>query len=272
MGNDVYTQVVCFCEWADETLPKVVTITNSYGNPQTILKRAFKQEPTSIEIFGGDKLKSSAEAKQYKVTGTDLENEGCRVNRKGGMAVERYWLSFVEKIDNQNKEKRKQEWVKNQDANYVPEVKSISEGENGEGWSIKTSFKFAKRSSDTLSHYRTVWQDTEGELYGFNQSDMWHRMWCPSTVELWSSNPEKLEMENVKEGVEKAVNKVIQNASWFQFCWLGKYHSMKTYDWERETPNVPGMNMYKNTSKDFYNNELSKKLPLKLVKWEKVER
>jgi hypothetical protein len=115
LGNDIYTQVVCFCEWADEALPKIVTITNSYGNPQTILKRAFNQEPTSLEFFAGDKLKSSEEAKKYKVSALDLEKEGCKVNRKGGMAVERYWLSFVEKIDNQNKEKRKQEWVKNQE-------------------------------------------------------------------------------------------------------------------------------------------------------------
>lgn len=239
LGNDIYTQVVCFCEWADETLPKIVTITNSYGNPQTILKRAFNQEPTSLEFFAGDKLKSSEEAKQYKVSATDLENEGCKVNRKGGMAVERYWLSFVEKIDNQNKEKRKQEWLKNQDANYIPEVKSINQAYSPHIWTIKTGFKFVRKSDKTTQFYSTTWQDAEGRYFGKNGS----KLWAPGAIQLWADNPEKLEMDNVKEGVEQAVTEVIKNRSWSKFT-LGRYENYRGGDLD----DMP-------------------KLPIKLVEW-----
>lgn len=240
LGNDVYTQVVCFCEWADETLPKVVTITNSYGNPQIILKRAFNQEPTSLEFFAGDKLKASEEAKRYKVSALDLEKEGCKVNRKGGMAVERYWLSFVEKIDNQNKEKRKQEWLKNQDANYVPEVTGINQAYHPHIWTIKTGFRFVRKTDATRKFYSTIWQDADGRYFGRKGNELW----APGTIELWADTPEKLEMDNVKEGVEKAVTEVIKNRSWSKFT-LGRYHN---YRGGYDTDDMP-------------------KLPIKLVEW-----
>ena len=282
---EMYPQKVCICEWQDESLPKIVIITETFGSPETILKRAYGQEPISVKYYGkvddvyDEETKSwkprqnsfqvNPEIAKYKLDDTDIKNleaQGCKFSHKGGTSVEVYWIKYVAKIDEQNKEKRKQEWLKQQDENYVPEVKSIDD----ENWTIKTGFKFAKRSDDTLSHYRTIWQDTSGELYGFNQEDYMHKLWCPSYLELWSDNPEKLKIENVKEGVEKAVNNVIQNSSWFDFCWLGRYHNIKKWEWEKTISDPSEIYYFSDKCKYYYDTELSKKLPLKLVKWEKI--
>lgn len=239
LGNDVYTQVVCFCEWADESLPEVVTITNSYGNPETILKRTFKQEPTSLQAFGGNDLKSNEKAKQYKVSALDLEKEGCKVNRKGGMAVERYWLSFVQNLDKKNEENRKQEWVKKQEENYTPEVTGINQAYFPHIWTIKTGFKFVKKTEQTTKYYSTVWEDADGNLFGKEGEELW----APGCIQLWADSPEKLDMNNVKKGVEKAVNNVIKNRSWSDFT-LGRYDNYRG----GESKSMP-------------------KLPVKLIKW-----
>lgn len=284
---EMHPQRVCICEWQDEALPKIIIITETFGSPETILKRAYGQEPISVKSYGrvGDvydvesktwkpsqnSFKLNPEIEKYKLDDSDiknLESQGCKFNHNGGTAVERYWIRYVAKIDEQNKEKRKQEWLKSQEENYEPEVKSIDDGY----WTIKTGFKFVKRSDKTLSDYKTVWQDSSGELYGFDQKDIMHKMWCPSIVELWSENPEKLEIENVKEGVEKAVNNVIQNSSWFKFSWLGKYNNIKQWEWEKTISDPSEIYYFADKYKYYYDNELSKKLPLKLVKWEKIKR
>lgn len=265
-GHEVFTQRMCYCEWDDESLPEQVLITWPFGSPETILKRAYKQKPISVRVVDFDELKKTGEA----FTPDELESLGCKLNAKGGTGVQVHWINYVAKIDNKNKESRKQEWLNKQNDSYQPEVKKINVMDSGEGWTVKTGFKFVKQSDDTLSRYRTVWQDSSGELYGFNQKDYMHKMWCPSFLVLWAENPEKLEIENVKEGVEKAVNNVIQNSNWFEFCWLGKYHSIKRHSWENDIPRSMGMNDFINDCKDYYNDELSKKLPLKLVKWEKI--
>lgn len=260
--SNVFTQCMCNCQWDDESLPTQVLITWPFDSPETILKRAYKQKPISVEVITSDELKKSGEA----FSAEELESLGCKLNHKGGVGVQTYWINYVAKIDKKNKEARKQKWLDEQNASYQPEVKSIDNNK----WTIKTGFKFVKRSDDTLSHYRTIWQDSSGELYGFDQKDPMHKMWCPSIVELWAENPEKLEIENVKEGVENAVNNVIQNSSWFGLSWLGRYHDIKKHSWENDIPRSMGMNNFINDCKDYYNNELSKKLPLKLVKWEKI--
>lgn len=257
--SEMYPQNVCVCEWQDESLPKIVIITETFGSPETILKRAYGQEPISVKAYSNTSsyrdeetnefipdeysFKKNPEIAKYKLDKNDIEHleaQGCKFNHNGGTAVEMYWIKYVDRLDKKNKESRKQEWLAQQDKNYKPEVKAINVYYHPDIWTIKTGFKFVSKSEETTKFYGTVWQDAEGNLFGKEGNEYW----APGCIQLWSENPEKLDMNNVKEGVEQAVNEVIKNRSWNSFT-FGRYHN---YRGGYDTDDMP-------------------KLPVKLIKW-----
>jgi hypothetical protein len=62
---EMYPQEVCICEWQDESLPKIVVITDSFDSPETILKRAYGQEPISVKAYSKNSSYRDEETNEF---------------------------------------------------------------------------------------------------------------------------------------------------------------------------------------------------------------